>query len=88
MLQFASSGKWPNELKAVRRMITAFYINLAARLNNECNLTSQPFVNHIDIMKVCCKITRMFISICEKHFFFFRMVSYFVFVFITLEKFH
>lgn len=51
VLQFASSGKWPNELNAVRRMITAFYINLAARLNRDCNLTSQPFVDHIDIMK-------------------------------------
>lgn len=51
VLQFASSGKWPNELNAVRRMITAFYINLAARLNKDCNLTSQPFVDHIDIMK-------------------------------------
>lgn len=56
VLQFASSGKWPNELNAVRRMISAFYINLAARLNKECNLTSQPFVNHIDIMKVCLNV--------------------------------
>lgn len=36
-------------------MITAFYINLAARLNKDCNLTSQPFVDHIDVMKVCSK---------------------------------
>lgn len=55
VLIFGSSGKWPNELNAVRRMITAFYINLADRLNKECNLTSQPFVNYIDIMKVCFK---------------------------------
>lgn len=55
VLQFASSGKWPNELNAVRRMITAFYINLAARLKKDCNLTCQPFVDHIDIMKVCSK---------------------------------
>lgn len=52
ILQFASSGKWPNELKAVRRMITAFYINLASQLNKEHNLIAQPFVNYIDIMKV------------------------------------
>lgn len=32
--------------------MTAFYINLAERLNRECNLTSQPSVNYIDIMKV------------------------------------
>ncbi|VVC45437.1 Hypothetical protein CINCED_3A008556 [Cinara cedri] len=51
VLQFASSGKWPNELNAVKRMITAFYINLAARLNKECHLIAQPFINHIDIMK-------------------------------------
>lgn len=56
ILQFASSGKWPNDLQAVKRMITAFYINLAARLNKEYNLISQPFINYIDIMKVCCKI--------------------------------
>lgn len=68
-------------------MITAFYINLAVRLNNECNLTSQPFVNHIDIMKVCFEITLMFISICEKYFSF-RMVLYFVFVFTILGKYH
>jgi len=37
-------------------MITAFYINLAVRLSNECNLISQPFVNYIDIMKVCSNI--------------------------------
>ncbi|XP_050522298.1 nucleolar protein 6 [Daktulosphaira vitifoliae] len=51
IIQFASSGKWPNDLHAVKRMITAFYINLAARLTNEYNLVSQPFVDYIDVMK-------------------------------------
>ncbi|XP_050422991.1 nucleolar protein 6 [Adelges cooleyi] len=51
ILQFASSGKWPNELPAVRRMKTAFYINLAARLNQECNLVAQPFIDYVDVMK-------------------------------------
>ncbi len=46
LLTLQTSGKWPDDLEAVRRIKAAFYIQLADKLRQTCGLVSKSFVDH------------------------------------------
>lgn len=50
--QLESSGKWPDELEAIRKMKVAFYVFLAKALKEQKGLIASPTQNHLDILKV------------------------------------
>ncbi|XP_034245395.1 nucleolar protein 6 isoform X2 [Thrips palmi] len=51
VLQLALSGKWPDDAQAVRRVRTAFAIQIAESLRTQCGLTTQAFPNYVDVVK-------------------------------------
>lgn len=51
VLQLALSGKWPDDAQAVRRVRTAFSIQIAESLRTQCGLTTQAFPNYVDVVK-------------------------------------
>ncbi|XP_015751379.1 PREDICTED: nucleolar protein 6-like [Acropora digitifera] len=51
MLQFETSGKWPNELTAVQHVKAAFHIKLAELLRTKCSLVTVASPKHIDVQK-------------------------------------
>ena len=50
--QLEASGKWPDELDAVGKIKSAFYIKMHKLLGQRCVLSS-PTVDYIDILMVC-----------------------------------
>ncbi|KAI4493829.1 hypothetical protein M0804_002005 [Polistes exclamans] len=50
-LQLSTSGKWPEELEAIRKTKTAFHIQIAECLRKQHNLNAQGHVTHIDVFK-------------------------------------
>lgn len=50
-IQLSSSGKWPDELEAVRKTKAAFHIQIARCLRKQCKLTTKASPNHVDILK-------------------------------------
>lgn len=46
LLTLQTSGKWPDDLEAVRRIKAAFYIQLADKLRHHYNLVARAFVDH------------------------------------------
>ena len=49
--QLESSGRWPEDLDALRMMKVAFYINMAKGLR-ESKVLASPTKNYLDILKV------------------------------------
>ena len=47
LLSLQTSGKWPEDLEAVRRIKAAFYMELADKLRKHFQLVAQVFVDHI-----------------------------------------
>lgn len=47
MLSLQTSGKWPDDLEAVRRIKAAFYIQLGDKLSLLFNHVVRPFVDHL-----------------------------------------
>lgn len=62
MLQFETSGKWPNELTAVQHVKAAFHIKLAELLRTKCSLVTVASPKHIDVKKVRKKTEATFTS--------------------------
>ena len=52
VLQFEVSGKWPDDLDAIKHIKTAFHIKLAEELQEQCHLIALPTPTHVDILKV------------------------------------
>ena len=52
MLQFETSGKWPNELTAIQHIKAAFHIRLAELLRTKCSLITAASPKHVDVQKV------------------------------------
>lgn len=52
MLQFETSGKWPDDLTAIQHIKAAFHIRLAELLKTECSLVTAGASKHVDVHKV------------------------------------
>jgi hypothetical protein len=52
VIQLGLSGKWPDDLCAVRRIKAAFYIKIAESLSKQFHLTVQPFPDFVHVLKV------------------------------------
>ncbi|XP_043670065.1 nucleolar protein 6 [Vespula pensylvanica] len=50
-LQLSTSGKWPEELEAIRKTKAAFHIQIAECLRKQHNLKAQGNFTHIDVFK-------------------------------------
>ncbi|XP_054710530.1 nucleolar protein 6-like [Uloborus diversus] len=48
---FEGSGKWPDDLEAIKRVKTAFLIKIAETLKAKYSLTAVPFMTHVDVLK-------------------------------------
>ena len=46
------SGKWPEDLQAVRRLKAAFHVQLSEALSAEHNLISCAYPDHVLVLKV------------------------------------
>lgn len=56
ILQFETSGKWPDDLTAIQHIKAVFHIRLAELLKSECSLITAASRQHVDVLKVgCCK---------------------------------
>lgn len=51
-LQLSTSGKWPDELEALRNTKAAFHIQIAECLRKQYKLTTEANFSHIDVYKV------------------------------------
>ncbi|XP_053670273.1 nucleolar protein 6 [Anopheles nili] len=53
-IQLATSGKWPTELEAIRRLKAAFYLRIASCMENVRNGTSKPvahaYNDYLDVL--------------------------------------
>lgn len=56
VLQLSTSGKWPDDLEALRMTKAAFHIQIADNLRDQKNLRVHASQQHIDIMKVSFQI--------------------------------
>lgn len=52
VIQLGLSGKWPDDLSAIRRIKAAFYIKIAESLSKQFHLTIQPFPDCLHVLKV------------------------------------
>lgn len=52
VIQLGFSGKWPDDLCAVRRIKAAFCIKIAESLSKQFHLTVQPFPDCLHVLKV------------------------------------
>ena len=50
VLTLETSGKWPDDYEAVRRVKTAFYIQLAERWGRQFEATAKAFTDHVLIL--------------------------------------
>lgn len=51
-LQLSTSGKWPDELEALRKTKAAFHIQIAECLRKQYMLTAKASSSHVDVYKV------------------------------------
>ncbi|XP_033110721.1 nucleolar protein 6-like [Anneissia japonica] len=51
LIQFEGSGRWPDEVEAVRRIKAAFHVKVAESLHKQFQLTTYPTATHIDVLK-------------------------------------
>jgi hypothetical protein len=48
------SGKWPEDIEAVRRLKASYYADLGKSLNKTADgLLTAAFTDHLDVYKVC-----------------------------------
>ena len=52
VLQFESSGKWPEDLTAIQHIKAAFHIRLAELLRTKCSMSTAASRKHLDVQKV------------------------------------
>lgn len=51
LLHMETSGKWPDNIEAIRRVKATFYIKLAEILKSQFMLTSVPYTEYVDVLK-------------------------------------
>lgn len=51
LLTLQTSGKWPDDLEAVRRIKAAFYIQLAEKLTAIFDLVARAFIDHVIVQR-------------------------------------
>ena len=47
-----SSGKWPEEMNAIDKVKTAFYVHMAKALKEKKGMVASPTEDYLDIFKV------------------------------------
>ena len=47
-----SSGKWPEEMNAIDKVKTAFYVHMAKALKEKKGIVASPTEDYLDILKV------------------------------------
>ena len=52
MCQLESSGKWPEEVNAIDKIKTAFYVHMAKALKGKRGVVASPTKDYLDILKV------------------------------------
>jgi hypothetical protein len=60
VLQMSASGKWPDDVEALRMTKAAFYIQIADCLRKQCKLSAHGSMHHVDVIKVSRALTRPF----------------------------
>ena len=53
--QLESSGKWPEEVTAIDKVKTAFYVHMAKALKEKKAMVASPTEDYLDILKVSIK---------------------------------
>ena len=56
MCQLESSGKWPDEVSAIEKIKTAFYVHIAKSLKDKKAMIASPTEGFLDILKVCTRV--------------------------------
>lgn len=51
-MQLSTSGKWPDDLQALRMTKAAFHLQIAESLRKQCKIRAQGSMHYIDVMKV------------------------------------
>ncbi|XP_066994077.2 nucleolar protein 6 isoform X2 [Anabrus simplex] len=51
VIQLGLSGKWPNDLEAVRRIRAAFNVKIAKCLTDQFELSTHPYPDYVDVYK-------------------------------------
>lgn len=51
VLQFETSGKWPDDLTAIQHIKAAFHLRLAELLKSKCSLVTAASRHHLDVLK-------------------------------------
>lgn len=51
VITFEGSGKWPDDVEAIKRVKAEFHIEIAKFVNSKLCLMAVPFTTHIDIFK-------------------------------------
>ncbi|GFT46622.1 nucleolar protein 6 [Nephila pilipes] len=51
IINLEGSGKWPDDVEAIRRVKAEFHIEIAKLVNLELSLMTMPFTTHTDIFK-------------------------------------
>lgn len=52
VVNLEGSGKWPDDVEAIKRVKAAFYLKIAHLVKSKLSLTSIAFPTHADIFKV------------------------------------
>ena len=52
LIQFETSGEWPDDLEAIQRIKAAFLLNIASILKNDHRLSAVAATQHVDVLKV------------------------------------
>lgn len=51
VIHLGASGKWPSTLSALRALKTAFYIQIAEKLRNQCKLQAKTSLDGVYVLK-------------------------------------
>ncbi|XP_028408170.1 nucleolar protein 6-like isoform X2 [Dendronephthya gigantea] len=51
LIQFETSGQWPDDLEAIQRIKAAFLLNIASILKNDHRLSAVATTQHVDVLK-------------------------------------
>ena len=49
--QLESSGKWPDDVEAIEKIKTSFYLYISKALREQCSVISSPTIDYLDVLK-------------------------------------
>lgn len=52
IVNLEGSGKWPDDIEAIKRVKAAFHLKIAELVKSQLSLIAVPFTTHLDIFKV------------------------------------